>query len=126
MKKKVVFVLMVVVITVLGLSSFALAQDGTDWLGSFALVFGLDIAQIAAMSATIVFLLNFVKGLFGLNGKAQILIVAFLACLAMSIFKSYPDIVKILGSTIVLFVVSVGGWISVKIIAHKMAEPPEK
>jgi len=90
---------------------------------SFLELFKIDPAVIGAILIGIIAVTNFLKAQFPqLTGKWIMLPVGALSLLA-SIYAFPGNTATIVVATLVLTVIACGGWDSMKVLAHKAAEP---
>lgn len=120
MNKKVILALVIAAwLLVLPLAAIALGQEG-EQVTEFLKVFGFslaEIAQIAAVSAMGMVIINRLKDTFSLSGKGKVELASGIVCLALSAGMFYPDVLKIIFGGVAMWLLNV--WPTVKIVSEK-------
>lgn len=104
-----------------------LAQSIIDILSAISGYFGLDIASLISIATGITVVVNFLKATPPISNWVQgnvIPIVTFVLSAIVSAFVFWGAWLQLIVASIVITVLSIGGWASVKMIAHKVGKEP--
>ena len=102
-------------------------MDILQVLEQIANYFNLSWSNILTLSAYIVIVVNFFKATkpfsdFFYGERITILVVAL--SLIVSLFSFWGDWLHLILNTVFVAIVSIGGWATTKMIAHKVGNPP--
>lgn len=104
-----------------------IAQNIVDILGIISAYFGLDVGSIFAIAAGITVVVNYLKVTPPFSNFVQgnvILIITFVLSAIVSAITLWGNLIQIIVATIVIAVLSIGGWATAKILAHKIGTNP--
>lgn len=93
-----------------------------DILQAIAVYFGLDFSSLLAMAGAVILAVNFLKGTPPFSGWVKgnvIYFVTFGLSLLISAITMWGMWIPMLIATLIMGVLAIGGWASLKMIAHK-------
>lgn len=103
-----------------------IAQTIIDIFTQLSNLVGLDISSLMTMSATITVVVNYLKvtSPFSKVVKGSVIpIVIIVLSLIISVVTLWGAVIKIIVSTVIISVLSIGGWATTKILAEKISIP---
>ncbi len=104
-----------------------IAQSIIDILGAISGYFGLDITSLLGIAVGITIVVNFLKATPPFNNWIQgnvIPIITFILSLLVSAFVFWGLWVQLIVASVIIAVLSIGGWATAKMIAHKVGKEP--
>lgn len=111
-------ILMLLTLALLFCPALAYAQTDPD-------IPGLDWANLVAAAGVIVFVVNMVKDLFHVTGKA-ILIISGTISLAWAVAIYQPNVQLVIIAGVLCWAVATGAWAGAKKLFHKAGEVSAK
>lgn len=114
------------VIVIIAIMSIV-AQNIVDILAIISAYFGLDITSILAIAVAITVVVNYLKVTppFSSFVKGNVIpIVTFILAFAVSAVTLWGNVIQLIVSTVIIAVLSIGGWATAKMIAHKIGTKP--